>query len=151
VRCLAFSPDGKTLATGGSDQIVRLWEVATGKERLAAFRGSKGAINSVAFSPDGRLLASGNHGDTTVLLWDVTGMSGEAPAKAIPLQPKEREPLWTSLGSSDAARAYRAVWTLAAAGKPAVALLGERLKPQPQADQARIDRLVADLDSDRFA
>jgi WD40 repeat protein len=145
VRCLAFSPDGKTLATGGADQFVRLWEVATGKERLV-LRGARGQIHSVTFSPDGRLLASGNHGDTTVLLWDATGMGG----KSVSPQPREIEPLWTSLGSNDAPRAYQAIWTLAAVGKPAVALLGERLKPQPQTDQARIDRLVADLDSDRY-
>jgi tricorn protease-like protein len=150
VSSLAFSPDCRTLATGGADQVVRLWEVATGKERLA-LRGSRGLIHSVAFSPDGRMLASGNHGDATVLLWDITGLRGQARGAAGPLPAREIETLWTGLGSNDAGKAYRAVWALAAANKQAVALLGERLRPQPKADQAQIDRLLGDLDSERFA
>jgi RNA polymerase sigma factor (sigma-70 family) len=70
VACFAFSPDSKTLATGGADGMVRLWEMATGKERRQ-FRGHIGAISCLAFAPDGRRLASGS-ADTTVLIWDLT-------------------------------------------------------------------------------
>jgi RNA polymerase sigma factor (sigma-70 family) len=70
---VAFSPDGKYLATGGQDNRIRLWHVATGKPALsiAAHRAPAG-VSRLAFFPDGKTLASGSWaGDGTVKLWDV--------------------------------------------------------------------------------
>ncbi len=59
VSCVAFSPDGVTLASSSLDATVRLWKVATG-EALATLHGHPSQVNTVAFSPDGTVLASGN-------------------------------------------------------------------------------------------
>ncbi len=69
LNALAVSPDGKTLASGGEDRLVRLWDAQTMRER-AVLREHTASVVAVAFSPDGKTLASGTHHET-VWLWDV--------------------------------------------------------------------------------
>lgn len=64
----AFSADSGTLVTGSADRTVRLWDVATGKEKLV-LRGHGEAVWSVALSPDAQTIASASW-DRTVKLWD---------------------------------------------------------------------------------
>jgi WD40 repeat protein len=72
----AFSPDGRTLATGGYGGAVGLWDVATGRN-LAVLRGHTANVTTVAFSRDGRTLASGSW-DGTVRVWDVADVAHPA-------------------------------------------------------------------------
>ena len=69
VYSVSFSPDGQTLASGGWDRAVHLWDVGTG-EPLKILIGHTEGVSSVSFSPDGQTLASGGY-DSTVRLWNV--------------------------------------------------------------------------------
>jgi WD40 repeat protein len=71
---VAFSPDGKTLATTAADGSVRLWDVAKGEERRSLAGPGGAAFRSLAFSPDGQLVAAGTSAGT-VRVWNAaTGL-----------------------------------------------------------------------------
>jgi WD40 repeat protein len=143
--CLAFSPDGRMLAWGDMAGSLTLWEVATAQGRCRLV-GHRSLVRDLSFSPDGKLLASASF-DTTALVWDPAALA----RRTGPLSPADCQMLWSDLAGADAARAYQAVATLAAAPQQALSLLREHLTPAAAVDRRRIARLIGELESDEFA
>jgi hypothetical protein len=147
VLSVAFSPDGRSLATAEGNGTVMVYEVATGKLR-SKLVGHHGRVQNVVFSADGRILATAGV-DLTALIWDMTGRTQLPTADP---SPNELKALWADLAGDDAARAFRAIQRMAAAPGQAIPFLKKQLQPASVAiDSGRLSQLVADLDSDRFA
>jgi tricorn protease-like protein len=149
VNCVAFSKDGKMLASACADGSIELWDTGTGKP-LKHLGKHRGAANSVAFAPGGKFLASAGE-DNTLMIWDVSPRIF-LPARVVDLTAEDLNKYWTNLGGNDFAQAGEAIGTLAAAPKQVVPFLSERLKAaRPDEDEARIKKLIVQLDDDQFA
>jgi hypothetical protein len=156
LRRLAFSADGKLLASADAPGSMTLWDAATGQP-IRGFAGHPAApgfappwVLTLAFSPDGRRLASGAE-NGTVLVRDVPALVLDAGLPPVGLSETQIRGCWEDLGAVDIPRAYRAVYRLAArGGDPAVAFLGTRLRPVTGEEMTRAARLIADLDHRSF-
>jgi WD40 repeat protein len=145
---IAFSPDAKTLAAGSQDGKIHVWGVDTGTA-LCVVEGHRGGVASVTFSADGKVLASGGI-DSTALIWDVKSLPDDSRRRPGSLSVQKLQALWNDLGSTEATRAYDAIWALASDPTHAMTFLQERLQPVAPGDAQQIARLVADLDSERY-
>lgn len=81
IYSVAFSPDGKTLASGCGKSIIRLWDVASSKILTTFKADSDDSVYSVTYSPDGKTIASGGR-NGTIKLWDVTSGKNTATLTA---------------------------------------------------------------------
>jgi WD40 repeat protein len=145
--CMALSPDGRLIAHGGNEKLIRGWDTLTLKE-VAKFEGHLGPVLSLAFAPDGKVLASGSM-DSTILLWDTSGLAKLPPAAE--LAGKDLDRLWADLGARDAGAAYPALARLAAGRNQALPFLAKHLSPVPEPDGKRVGQLLDDLNDDKPA
>jgi WD40 repeat protein len=145
---VALSPDGRLLAVPVGEA-VHVFDLAVDRV-VRSFHGDMAEITCVAFSPDGKTLATG-HDLPGVLLWDVRRLYGRLPAVRN-VTPEALNLLWADLADTDAGRAFRAVWSLAAVPKHSVPLLRRRLEPGPDGAtlRQRTEDWIADLDSRQF-
>jgi WD40 repeat protein len=70
VWSLAFSPDGRLLASGAGDGVVQFWDAVSGQPP-AAFDWKLGTVRALAFAPDGMTAAAGGDGENALVLWDI--------------------------------------------------------------------------------
>jgi len=142
---VAFSPDGRRLATcGPEDSEIRVWDLVKGKA-LPPLAGHRGWVGAVEFSADGRTLVSGSQ-DTSCIAWDMTREPYDSRPVASDLSASGVASRWDVLRDRDAAKAYRGMWELVAAGDKSVAFLREQLRPVPTADARQIARWIGELD-----
>jgi WD40 repeat protein len=137
---LAFSPDGRFLAMTELEK-VRLWEIATRRD-VHTFNGHRSWTTSVAFTPNGKALLSGSE-DATAVIWDMTPFAAD--------KVENHDTLWADMKDADRLKAYGAFCRLKRTPNETVALLEKRLVPVRPVTSERLDALIRDLGSPRFA
>jgi WD40 repeat protein len=148
ILSVAFSSNGRTLASACEDGSITFWDRATGKERCT-FRGHIKEVLSLAFSPNGKTLASAS-ADHTVKLWGIPTPQKAEFSNSGMLTNKQMENLWARLMDEDAAQAYQAMGTLVRTPNQAVSLIQKRLPPAVVLKAEQITPWITDLGSDQF-
>jgi WD40 repeat protein len=129
---------------------IRIFDAVSGKN-AGPFQAHTGYVPVMAFSADGMRLATGSL-DTTAVIWDVAKLTESFPRaeKATP-SVKQLEESWNRLAHTDGRTLWPAMDRLVAAPEQTVALLREKLKPEPAPDLSQVDRWVSELGNPRFA
>ncbi len=149
---LSYSTDGRLIAAGrtaelSADNVVHVWEAATGSERIQ-LPGHEFGVTATAFSPDGCTLASASR-DGYALLWDLKTLQTVNPLGEAD-RTEDGESCWELLGQPDAKLAGRAMRVLARAPSRTVSFLATRLKPIGPASENQIKNWVRALDNKSF-
>jgi RNA polymerase sigma factor (sigma-70 family) len=145
---VAFSRDGRLLATANCDRVIRLWDIVAGQE-IRQLKGHQGGVISVMFAAGYNRLLSGS-ADTTVLTWNL----GHILKKAGPdgkLDPTSVDALWIDLASKNSAKAFAALRRLATAPAQAAALVKERVRAVASPEPKAVAALIDDLQSGKLA
>ncbi len=152
VQDIAFSRDGRFVATGSWDHAVRIFEIDGGR-LIAKLQGHGDKVVAVEFSPDGRLLASGSAGreDASAVVWDVIASIAATDIAADKIDAQALDTALTQLGLEDPMEAYGAIGTLLADGDKSMAYLEDKIgKELKVAPLDKIEELIGQLDSDDF-
>lgn len=145
-----FSHDGRRLACMSADRLV-VWDLQTSRpvvEWLIPEIQNPNAVwltGGLAFSPDGTTLATGHH-DGTILLRRVPGTKNDNP-----WSPADEPTLWNDLADETPTTSYAAIWQMASQPTNAVAFLKQKYPLVPSALPEEWTKLIAKLDSPRFA
>lgn len=146
IRDIVADPGGYIVATAHNEGFPALFEVASGEMRRR-LPGESRINTSLAFTPDGQRLVTVG-GDKTGLVWDISFQA--AAKRKTPATAAELEVAWIKLAERSAAGAYDAQVTWASNLEATIDLLRKRLKPTPILDRATINRIVDNLDSEKF-
>src|SRR5262249_6223722 len=134
---------GNRIVASAWDATIRLWSIPTGKEivrfslpfsrrgrTFAEWTENRGnMVMGLDAGADGRLLVSG-HFNGTALVWDLTPYHAKARFAGAPLDDQRLEELWAGLDDTDAAKGWRATWTLAEHAEQSLKMLQSRLQPE---------------------
>jgi WD40 repeat protein len=137
---VAFSDDGRILASALPEGSIQLWEVATWTVRNE-FEGHRDRPTVLTFAPGGQLLSGSV--DTTVLAWDLH------PPRVAASVSLERA--WNDLAAREASKSFQSEGKFSAVPTEAAKLFAQKIQPTAALDRKRIQRLLADLGSDEFA
>ncbi len=132
-----FTVDGRIVATGGRDRVVRIWDLRAGRA-LTSIEGHQAPVWHLRFSRDGSRLATGSD-DGTTLVWDTSTWVAQLGSHADETTPEDLEEAWSALAGDDPKKAYGATWALAEARERGVDLLRAKLLPLAEGAEAGED------------
>lgn len=151
---IQFSADGRWVAAAGSDNILRVWEVATGQEvrnyRPYVQVSGWAHFETLLFAPNGRTVVTAGT-DGQILQWDLTGRLRDGKLHSSALTKKDLLRHWDNLAGTDGEKAYDSLWELASDPQATLPFFQQKLTPTPAVDDKLIAKLIQTLDSDNFA
>jgi WD40 repeat protein len=153
---VVFSPDGQCLAWGGHIGDIHLRRI-DGDQTPWVLGANQIYVQALAFSTDGKFIAAGTekaiHLFETASGQEVLILTGLAPwftRNETQLTSEKLATAWQDLAGANAANAYRAIWTLAAAAPQSVPFLKQNLRPAEPLNRVRLAQFIKDLSSDSF-